>query len=123
MHNELEKIDIIRGRFKVSYDAARDALADASGDVVSALAAIEKSESGGSDLLALGAELAEEVQKVVTGGPVRRLRIKYGNRVIVEKPLALTAIATLAVVVAAVLVTKLGVEVDRDEKEAARERP
>jgi len=115
---ELEKIDILRSRFKVGYEDARKALAAASGDVVVALAAIEKNSAGRKDLMALGAEVADEVKKLVAGGPFRKLRVKYGDRLIHETPVALTAAVALAVGIAAVVITKLVVEVDKGEEEA-----
>ena len=123
---ELEKIDILRSRFKVGYEDARKALAAASGDVVVALAAIEKNSAGPreigagrKDLMALGAEVADEVKKLVAGGPFRKLRVKYGDRLIHETPVALTAAVALAVGLAAVVITKLVVEVDKGEEGAA----
>ena len=119
MNKELEKIDIIRNRFKVSYEDARKALSDTSGDVIGALAALEKTHGSSMDLLALGAEVADEVQKLIGGGPIRRLRVKYGNRLLTETPVALTAVAALAVGLSAILISKLIIEVDRGEEEAA----
>lgn len=120
MESELEKIDIIRSRFKVGYEDARTALNNASGDVVGALADIEKAQSGRIDLLTLGAELADEVQKLAGGGPIRKLRFRYGNKLITEKPVTLTVAATLAVGLAAILISRLIIEVDKGEEEAAR---
>jgi hypothetical protein len=120
MSSELEKIDIIRSRFKVGYEEAKDTLKAAAGNVVGALAVLEKRPVNRTDLLALGAEIADEVQKLVGGGPIRRLRVKYGNKLLTETPVALTAAAALAVGVAAVLITKLIIEVDKDEEEAAK---
>lgn len=121
MDSELEKIDAIRSRFKISYEGARKALSAASGDVVEALATIEKNppRSHRLDLLALGAEMADEVQRLVGGG-IRRLRVKYGNKVLTETPVALTAAAALAVGLAAVIITKLVIEVDKSEEEAGK---
>lgn len=116
---ELEKIDVLRSRFKIGYEEARQTLAAASGDVVAALAAIEKNGAGRKDLMALGAEIADEVKKLVAGGPFRKLRVKYGERLIHESPVALTAAAALAVGLAAVVITKLVVEVDKGEEGAA----
>ena len=116
---ELEKIDILRSRFKIGYEDARKALAATSGDVVGALAAIERNGAGRKDLMALGVEIADEAKKLVAGGPFRKLRLKYGDRVIHETPVALTAAAALAVGLAAIVITKLVIEVDKGEQGAA----
>lgn len=123
MNNDLEKIDIIRNRFNVTYEEARSALNAASGDLVHALAIIEAKDNSGMDYLALGAEMVDEVQKIIGKGPIKRLRIKYGNKVLTEKSMALTAAAAVAVALAAVLVTKLVIEVDRGDEEVVREVP
>lgn len=120
MDTELEKVDTLRSRFRISYEDARKVLDEASGDVVEALVALEKSQAGSTDLLALGAEIADEVQEFVGGGPISKLRVKYGNRLLTETPVALTAATALAVGLAAVLISRLVIEVDKDKEEAAR---
>jgi hypothetical protein len=122
MDSELEKIDIIRSRFNVGYEDARKALTAAQGDVVGALAEIEKDppKEDCTDLLTLGAELVDEVQRIAAAGPIRRVKIKYGSKLLAEKPVALTAALALAVGVAAVLISRLVIEVDRGEEEADR---
>lgn len=119
MESELAKIDILRSLFRISYDDARKALESTSGDVVDALALIERSHASRKDLLALGSEVAHEVQKMVSGGSIKRLRFRYGNKLIAETPVALTAAAAIAVGVAAVLVSKLVIEVEKGEEGAA----
>lgn len=120
MEGELEKIDVLRSRYRIGYDEARCALNEASGDVVTALATIEGSRSGRLDLLALGAEIADEVQKVISGGPIKKLRIKYGNKLLHETPVAYTAAAAAAIGLAALLITKLVIEVEKGEEGAAK---
>jgi hypothetical protein len=121
MESELEKIDLIRSRFRIGYDDARQRLEAASGDVIAVLAALEKEQPDGSkpDLLALGADVADEVQRLIGGGPIRKLRVRYGGKPIKEIPVALTAAAALAVGLAAVLISKLVIEVEKGEEEGA----
>jgi len=120
MYSELEKVDIIRSRFNLTYESAKVALDNAGGNVVSALAAIEKSPpmANCTDLLSMSTEVVEDIQKLVTGKPIKSLRIKYKNRLIAEKPVALTVAATVAVGVAALLISRLKIEIDRGEDEA-----
>lgn len=120
MDDELEKIDLLRSRFKVGYDDARSALNKADGDVVVALSVLERKRGGRKDLLALGAEIADDFQKAVAGGPIRRLRIKYGNKLLHESPVAITAAAAAAIALAALLITRLVIEVDKDEEGTAK---
>lgn len=123
MNDQLEKIDIIRSRFKVTYEDAGNALSAADGDLITALAIVERCKQSDGDLIALGAEVVDEVQKMVGRGPIRKLRIKFGDRILSEKSVAFTAAATIAVAFAAVLITRLVIEVDRGEEEDVREVP
>lgn len=63
----------------------------------------------------VGAELLGEVQKIIGTNRVRALRVKFGNRVIKEIPVRpLTAIATVALVLLAVLVSTMSIEVEHE---------
>ena len=120
MESELEKIDAIRSRFRVGYDEAAQALAATDGDVVKALVGFERRHGTRPDLLALGMELVDEAQRTAAGSPIKRLKIKYGDRTVTDSPVTLTAAAALAVGVAAVLISKLVIELVKDEEEADR---
>ena len=120
MHTELEKIDILRNRFRLGYDEARDVLNGASGDVVAALATLERSRGAKKDLMALGVEIADEMQKILSGGPIKKLRIKYGDKLLHETPVAFTAAAAAAVALAALLITRLVIEVEKGEEGVAQ---
>ena len=78
----------------------------------------EQNHANSTDLLSMGAEFVGEVRNLIDGGPIRRLRIKYGNRLLKETPVAFTAAAALAVGLAAVIISKLVIEVDTDEGES-----
>jgi len=68
-----------------------------------------------SDALDLVIDLLEDVQKVVTGGRPKMMKIKFGDRVIAEVPVALTAAAAFAAGLTAVLLTKLVIEVEHED--------
>ena len=118
MHSELEKIDVIRSRFDIGYDDANKALQEANGDVIGALALIEKEHIENPNILELAGEVANEVREYVEGGPIKKVKVKYGNKLLAEKPVMLTAAAALAVAVGAVLISKLVIEIERSEEEA-----
>lgn len=66
-----------------------------------------------SNLFSLGVDLFGEVQRVIGKEPVRGLRVKFGNRVLKEFPIApLSTTATVALVLLAVVVTTLSIEID-----------
>jgi hypothetical protein len=68
-----------------------------------------------SDALDVAIELLEDIQKMVSGGRPKKIRLRFGSKVIAEMPLALTAAAAFAAGLAAVLLTKLAVEIEHDE--------
>ena len=112
METELEKLDAICARMNVSYEQARVALEDADGDVVQAIIDIEKAKS---DLLSVGIEIMDDFQKLMETKAVNKLRLKLGSRVIAEYPVAFTALAAVAVGLAALLVSKTSIEIDQEQ--------
>lgn len=77
-----------------------------------------------TNFFTLGADLLGEVQRIIGSDRVRSLRIKMGNRVVKEIPIApLTAVATVALVLLAVVVSTMSIEVEHepaDTSEASR---
>ncbi len=70
-----------------------------------------------SHLLNLGVDLFGQVQRLVSNGNIRALRLKLGNRVLKEIPVGpLTTIATMALVLLAIVVSTLSIEVDHEPK-------
>ena len=63
-------------------------------------------------------EVLEDVQKVVSNGRPKTLKIRLGEKTLAEFPLALTAAAAfaagIAAVLAAVLLTKLAIEIEHE---------
>lgn len=119
MESELAKVDILRERFPVTYEEARNVLDSQSGDVIAALAVLEKRypRSDRADLISIGVEMAKEVQGLLESPPITKVRVKYGNRLITETPVALSAVCALAVGIAALLISRLVIEVDRGEED------
>lgn len=72
----------------------------------------------------LGADLLSEVQRIVGSDRVRSLRIKLGSRVVKEIPVApLTAVATVALVLLAVVVSTMSIEVEHEPADDTSEAP
>jgi hypothetical protein len=115
---DLSKVDLVRERMKVPYDEARAALEQANGDVIAALAHLErnKSTTGAADVISITAELLDEVQRLLEAGVIRKIRVKLGNRTLKEIPVSLTAVGALAIGLLAVLVTRFIIEVERDNE-------
>lgn len=77
----LEKIDQIRRRIPVSYEEARAALHKASGNLVEALILLEKEKKNNVGKLFIG-----KIQKLWETGSRRRVRVRKGDRVLMEVP-------------------------------------
>ena len=68
-----------------------------------------------TNLFTVGADLFGEVQRIIGTSRVRALRIKLGNRTIKEVPVApLTALTTVLLVAAAVVVSNMSIEVEHE---------
>ncbi|MDH7601273.1 MAG: DUF4342 domain-containing protein [Armatimonadota bacterium] len=75
---------------------------------------ISKVASRAADALDLVIDLLEDIQKVVSSGRPKKLRIRFGDKLLAEIPVALTAAMAIAAGLAAVVLTKLAVEVEHE---------
>jgi hypothetical protein len=111
---DLSHVDLLRERLHVGYDEARVALEASQGDVVAALARLERTNPPRSDMLAVGGEIMDEVQRLLERGVIRKIRVKLGRRTLKEIPVSLTAVGALTVGLMAVLISLFAIELDRD---------
>jgi len=109
----LAKIDEIRQRMGVSYEEAHTALEASGGDVVTALTQLEQTK-GPSDLLTVGADLLDEVERLLRAGAIKKVRVRLGNRTLKEIPVSLTAVGAVLIGFVAVLVTRFVIELERE---------
>jgi hypothetical protein len=110
---DLAKIDEVRQRMGVSYEEAHTALEASGGDLVAALTQLEQTK-GPHDLLTVGADLLDEVERLLRAGPIRRIRVRLGNRTLKEIPVSLTAVGAVLIGFLAVLVTRFVIELERE---------
>jgi predicted NBD/HSP70 family sugar kinase len=110
---DLGKVDEVRERMGVSYEEASSALNEAGGDVVGALTRLEQIR-GPNDLLTVGADLLDEVERLLRAGAIRKIRVRLGNRTLKEIPVSLTAVGAVLIGVLAVLVTRFVIELERE---------
>ena len=110
---DLGKVDEVRERMGVSYEEASSALNETGGDVVAALTRLEQTR-GPSDLLTVGADLLDEVERLLRAGAIRKIRVRLGNRTLKEIPVSLTAVGAVLIGVLAVLVTRFVIELERE---------
>ena len=115
MRENLEKMEEVSQRVGVSYQEARAALEEAEGDVAAAVAIAERDrETAGAGISAAGQAFVDELKRLLSGGPIRALRLKFGGRTIKEFSVSTeTAVAMLLVAALAIIVTKMRIEVVR----------
>jgi hypothetical protein len=88
----------IEGELEGSLDAEKEAVSSAA--------------SKAADALDLAIELLEDVQKVISSGRPKTVKVRFGDKIIAEMPVALTAAMAFAAGLAAVVLTKLAIEVE-----------
>lgn len=122
----LEKIDLVRERTGVSYSEAKEALEASQGNVVDALIYIEnKNKCAANNLYTTKEELVTWLKDLINKGNVTRIRIKKGEKVLVDMPvnagIAVGVIAAwisaplLAIGVVGAVVTDLTIEITKQD--------
>jgi len=127
MEINLEKIDLLRERTGCSYKKAKEALEAAGGDVVNALIILEEEKEKDilnlGNLSAKGNQLLEKIKELIRMGNVTRLRIKHGEMVLLEIPVAVGAVGAIlapylaAIGVIAALVTRCTIQIEKENGE------
>jgi len=119
---DLQKVDLIRERMRCGYEDAKRALDAANGSVTEALAQVEREQrSANQDLFTLVGELMQELDNIAHEGAVRKVRVKFRDRVIRELPIFATAGAAVMLTLGALLVSQTSVEVEHEKQSAANE--
>jgi hypothetical protein len=118
----IEKIDMVRGRMNVTYEEAKLALEASSWDVVEAIIKIEREElTRKEEIFVRGSELVEKIKEIVRKGNINRLRVKQDDKVLIEIPVTAGVVGALlapqlAIIGAvAALVSKCTVEIEKIE--------
>jgi len=90
---ELKKIDAIRERLGVSYQQAKEALDQTDGDVVKALVLLEKQQKKWDDKIEdKSKQIADYIRDIIKKGNVTKVRLKKGDRVVLEIPATVGAL-------------------------------
>jgi predicted NBD/HSP70 family sugar kinase len=110
---DLGKVDQVRERMGVSYEEACAALDAVGGDVVAAVTRLEQTR-GPADLLTVGADLLDEVERLLRAGAIKKIRVRLGNRTLKEIPVSLTAVGAVLIGILAVLVSRFVIELERE---------
>ena len=138
--DQLDKLKEIVDRTEVDYEQAVEALQQAAGDVEAAIAAISKNQETTTkkeqqtrdkgrtreEFEVKGEELKQKVKELIKQSSVTRLKIKQGNRTMLDIPVAAGVIGAVispylaAVGALAAMLTKCSIEVERAEQEVGR---
>ncbi|SFR00132.1 DUF4342 domain-containing protein [Desulfoscipio geothermicus] len=129
MHDELEKIDLIRNRTGISYREAKKVLEEAEGDVVQALINLEEKDKQFSEKMQGRAQdIWENLKGMLHRGQETKIKIKQGDRTVFEMPATVGAVGILAALAsselavlgalgtATAMAKKYTLEIDRGEK-------
>lgn len=74
-----------------------------------------KAAEKASAALDVAIEVMGDIQKIISGGRPKMLRVRLGDKTLAEFPLALTAAAAFTAGLAAVLLTKLAIEIEHED--------
>lgn len=124
MEIDLEKIDIVRERAKVSYTEAKDVLEKTNGNVVEALIYIEKNQKNiFNNISDVSSDFVEAIKDIVKKGNVNRIKIKKDNKVVLDIPVNAGVVggaigvvyipALLAIGAIAAVISKIEVVIER----------
>lgn len=116
--HDLATVDLVRSRMEVGYHEAMEALDQAEGDVVKALAILEEQQSG---LDKLQEQIKEGVKRGLSGEELGLIRWKLLGQVVAEAPVALVGVAAVVVAVLALLISSSTVETEYSPAEEAPE--
>ncbi|GAA0126754.1 DUF4342 domain-containing protein [Clostridium sp. CTA-19] len=125
----LEKIDILRNRFNISYSEAKKVLEKCDGDLVEALVYLEESQSDKKKKELFDKdEIVNYIKRLIEKGNVTRIRVKKDDEIIIDVPLngvivtgAISAlypkflVLLTATLTATAVVTKITIEVSKED--------
>ncbi len=95
MDEMLYKIDEIRKRTNVTYEAAKRALEESSGDVVEALVNLEKDLSKREVIKVKGPDLVRTVSDIIRRGNASRIVVKRGDYVVADIPVTIGVVVSV----------------------------
>ena len=106
---KIDKIDELRDRFNISYSDAKRALEYNDWDLVEALVYLEEQEevnakkSCREEFVVGSSELVSKIKEIIKKGNATKIRVKKGDKVLVDIPIGLGAVGALLLPYLAVL--------------------
>lgn len=95
MDDTLYKIDEIRKRTRVTYEKAKEALDEASGDVVEALVKLEQTSAKREIIQVRGPDLIRSISDMIRRGNASRIIVKKGDYVVADIPVTIGVVGTV----------------------------
>ncbi|MGI6164077.1 MAG: DUF4342 domain-containing protein [Bacillota bacterium] len=95
MDDTLYKIDEIRKRTRVTYEKAKEALDEASGDVVGALVKLEQASAKREIIQVRGPDLIRSISDMIRRGNASRIIVKKGDYVVADIPVTIGVVGTV----------------------------
>lgn len=126
MEIDIEKLDIVRERTRVSYADAKEALEKCEGSVVDAIIYIEKNQKNVFDnITGAGNEFVDAIKDIIKKGNVTRIKIKKDEKILLDIPVNAGVVggaigivylpALVAIGAIAAVVTKIQVIIERPD--------
>ena len=128
MEIDIEKVDIVRDRTKVSYADAKEALEKSNGNVVDAIIYIEKNQKNVfNNISDAGNDFADAIKDIIKKGNVNRIKIKKDDKILLDIPVNAGVVggaigivylpAIVAIGAVAAVVSKIQVLIERPNGE------
>lgn len=126
MEIDLDKVDIVRERTKVSYAEAKEALEKNDGNVLDAIIYIEKNQKNVFNTIGdAGNDFVESIKEIVKKGNVTRIKIKKDDKILLDIPVSAGVVggaigvvylpALMAIGAIAAVVSKVEVLIERPD--------
>jgi len=126
MEIDIEKLDIVRERTRVSYAEAKEALEKCDGNVVDAIIYIEKNQKNIFDNIAgAGNEFVDAIKDIIKKGNVTRIKIKKDEKILLDIPVSAGVVggavgivylpALMAIGAIAAVINKIQVIIERPD--------
>lgn len=114
---DLQSVDLIRERIEASYDEALEALKESDGDVLEALAVLERRRREKEDVFTSAVELITEVEEMARDWEVTGVKVRYGGRLLADIPVHLVSIGAIAAALLAAFITRSTIELEKRQRQ------
>ena len=120
--NRLDQADEIIRRLRATYTEAKEALDAADGDTLGALAYVEQARAPEKlELPELVSQVAQKAVETARAGGIRAIRLRLGQSVVRDLPVAMTGLLAAVVVCGAMVVSHTSIELEETQPTTEQE--